>query len=65
MSSTSESVRNVDSPAQPTDWKNRVLPAAFAAACGLMLLYATGFADSEALHNAAHDVRHSAAIPCH
>ena len=65
MASSSELVRNVDSQAHPTDWKNRVLPAAFAAAFGLMVLYVTGFAETEALHNAAHDARHSAAIPCH
>jgi cobalt transporter subunit CbtB len=36
-----------------------------AAALGLVLLYAAGFAETETLHNAAHDARHSAAMPCH
>lgn len=65
MSSISDSVGNVESTAQSTHWKDRVLPAVFAAVVGLMLLYAAGFAETESLHNAAHDVRHSAAIPCH
>jgi cobalt transporter subunit CbtB len=65
MSSTSQSVRNVASPVGAIEWKNRVLPAALAAALGLVLLYAAGFAETETLHNAAHDARHSAAMPCH
>ena len=65
MSSTSRSVRNVASPVRAIEWKNRVLPAALAAALGLVLLYAAGFAETETLHNAAHDARHSAAMPCH
>jgi len=36
-----------------------------AAALGLLLLYAAGFATSDAIHNAAHDARHSAGFACH
>ena len=36
-----------------------------AAALGLVLLYAAGFATTEALHNGAHDARHSAGFACH
>lgn len=36
-----------------------------AAALGLLLLYLVAFAPSPMLHNAAHDVRHVAATPCH
>jgi cobalt transporter subunit CbtB len=32
---------------------------------GLGLVWAAGFANAEALHNAAHDSRHSLAFPCH
>ena len=45
--------------------------AAIKAAClavfvfGASLVYAVGFAHSDALHNAAHDTRHSLAFPCH
>ena len=42
-----------------------LLPAALAAAIGVILVYGAGFAETEALHNAAHDARHSAAMPCH
>lgn len=32
---------------------------------GAFLVIGTGFAGSEVLHNAAHDVRHGLAFPCH
>ena len=44
---------------------NRKLAALFAAALGLVIVFAAGFAPSEAVHNAAHDTRHSFAFPCH
>ena len=41
-------------------------PVAFLlAALGLVIVLAAGFAPSEAVHNAAHDSRHSFAFPCH
>ena len=39
------------------------LLAAFALGAGLVFL--VGFAQSAALHDAAHDTRHSMAFPCH
>lgn len=36
-----------------------------ALAFGLVILFAVGFAPMGAAHNAAHDVRHSLAFPCH
>ena len=44
---------------------NRKLAALFAAALGLVIVFAAGFAPSDAVHNAAHDTRHSFAFPCH
>ena len=44
---------------------NRKLAALLAAALGLVIVFAAGFAPSEALHHAAHDTRHSFAFPCH
>ena len=41
------------------------LAALGAAALGLVIVFAAGFAPSEAVHNAAHDTRHSFAFPCH
>lgn len=32
---------------------------------GSVLLFVIGFAPMPAVHNAAHDTRHSAAFPCH
>lgn len=53
--------------AQPRSalWKDKILPALLAIGLGLVLLYASGFAETAALHNAAHDGRHSAGFPCH
>jgi cobalt transporter subunit CbtB len=36
-----------------------------AALLGLFLVLGVGFAPMAAIHNAVHDVRHSAAFPCH
>lgn len=32
---------------------------------GVVVLFGVGFASSSAVHNAAHDVRHSQGFPCH
>ena len=65
MLSNLDSVNVVESLAHSKIGRDRVLPAVMAVALGLMLLYAAGFTETTTLHNAAHDVRHSAAIPCH
>ncbi len=44
---------------------NRFMAAVFAAAFGALLLFGVGFAQSDILHNAAHDSRHAASFPCH
>jgi len=44
---------------------SRLLPSIGAALLGLALLGVMGFAHLDVVHNAAHDVRHSAAFPCH
>jgi cobalt transporter subunit CbtB len=36
-----------------------------AALLGLALIYLAGFAHADALHDGAHDTRHSTAFPCH
>lgn len=36
-----------------------------AAFIGLSLVFITGFSHIDAIHNAAHDTRHSLAFPCH
>ncbi|WP_407049380.1 CbtB domain-containing protein [Methyloraptor flagellatus] len=42
------------------------LKVAFAAAAlGVALVFTTGFAGANVLHNAAHDSRHAMSFPCH
>ena len=36
-----------------------------ACALGATILFAAAFAQSSAVHNAAHDMRHSQGFPCH
>jgi cobalt transporter subunit CbtB len=42
-----------------------LVPALLAAFLGLFMVWGVGFSDISAVHNAAHDVRHSSAFPCH
>jgi len=41
------------------------LAATFAALLGLLLVYGAGLAQTEEIHNGAHDSRHAAGFPCH
>lgn len=65
MSSISKAAEHLHSQVPASVWKERIAPALLSCALGLVLLYAAGFAKTEALHNAAHDGRHSAGFPCH
>jgi len=51
--------------ATPVTLSQRVVVAVGASLLGLCLVYFAGFSHIEAVHNAAHDTRHSAAFPCH
>lgn len=42
-----------------------VASALLAFVLGAFLVLGTGFAHSDAIHNAAHDSRHAFAFPCH
>jgi cobalt transporter subunit CbtB len=42
-----------------------ILQAIGAMLFGLLIIGVVGFSHVEAAHNAAHDVRHSNAFPCH
>jgi cobalt transporter subunit CbtB len=44
---------------------SRAIQITFAALLGLVVIGGAGFAQIEALHNAAHDYRHSMGFPCH
>lgn len=41
------------------------LSIALAGLLGLGLVFAAGFANATAMHDAAHDQRHAIAFPCH
>jgi cobalt transporter subunit CbtB len=41
------------------------LQAAAAFLLGVVILYGAGFVQTSAVHNAAHDMRHSQGFPCH
>ena len=59
ISSTSHSASSTSTLSQ------RLTAAIFASILGASLVYFAGFSHIEAVHNAAHDTRHSAAFPCH
>ena len=42
-----------------------LIAAAMAALLGALVIWGVGFSPIAALHNAAHDTRHSMAFPCH
>jgi cobalt transporter subunit CbtB len=44
---------------------NVVVQAVLAMTLGLFIVGVVGFSHIDAIHNAAHDVRHSNAFPCH
>ena len=44
---------------------SRILAPVCAAILGVVLIYLAGFAHADAVHDGAHDARHSAAFPCH
>lgn len=43
----------------------RIISAVVAIALGMTIISVVGFAPSDFIHAAAHDVRHSAGFPCH
>lgn len=44
---------------------SKVLQLVTAFLLGLVILYGAGFVQASAVHNAAHDMRHSQGFPCH
>ena len=45
--------------------RSRASVGAFTLLFGLVMLFIVGFSPVAAVHNAAHDTRHTAAFPCH
>lgn len=50
--------------AVPVAW-SKVIGISAAVLLGTFIVFAVGFAGSEIIHNAAHDVRHGLTFPCH
>ena len=65
MSFIAATVDSTLTQSSPSIWKEKILPSLLAAGLGMVLLYGAAFAETAALHNAAHDGRHSAGFPCH
>ncbi len=42
-----------------------VQPAVWAVLLGALIIFSVGFAQPQALHDAAHDARHAISFPCH
>ena len=55
----------VKSSVQSSLSQSRRVIAAATLLFGVGLVFLTGFAHSETVHNAAHDARHALAFPCH
>ena len=53
------------SASRPIEIAGTRLTALIAAALGALVIWVVGFSHVEAVHNAAHDTRHSNAFPCH
>jgi cobalt transporter subunit CbtB len=49
----------------PATSSSRLMQLGLAAFLGLFIVGFAGFSHIVAVHNAAHDVRHSLAFPCH
>ena len=49
----------------PLSFQQRLTATLVAALLGSFLVYGVGLANSDTLHNAAHDGRHAFAFPCH
>jgi len=65
MSIISSTGSNTDTISSTATLSQRLTAAIFASILGASLVYFAGFSHIEAVHNAAHDTRHSAAFPCH
>ncbi|MBO4969336.1 CbtB domain-containing protein [Pseudomonas fragi] len=59
------STSRTHSSASTTTQSQRIVAAVGAAVLGAFLVYFAGFSHIDAVHNAAHDTRHSSAFPCH
>jgi cobalt transporter subunit CbtB len=59
-----QQIQTAHAPASTVD-SNTIAQAVLAMALGLFIIGVVGFSHISAVHNAAHDVRHANAFPCH
>ena len=52
-------------PVKSTALSKAIGPVQLMLALGMALMFVAGHAQSAALHDAAHDVRHATGFPCH
>lgn len=66
MSAKEGSVQTTYAPASvAAKGASATVQAVLAMALGLFVVFMVGFSHIDVVHNAAHDVRHSSAFPCH
>lgn len=63
--SISTTTHAASSTAATATQSQRLTAAVSAMILGAFLVYFAGFSHIDAVHNAAHDTRHSSAFPCH
>lgn len=60
------STTTTQSPALPGVRRSSIVSSLIGAVLlGSVIVFATGFSGTSAAHNAAHDMRHANAFPCH
>lgn len=60
---TTSNVQKLAIPSSQVSISTRALIGAIL--LGAIMVFATGFSSASAVHNAAHDMRHTNAFPCH
>ena len=65
MAHTASDVKSLNCPREFPGRLAASAPALFAFIFAALLLYGAGFAQPSAVHDTAHDSRHSLAFPCH
>jgi cobalt transporter subunit CbtB len=60
---TSQTIRHTSAASTPL--AKRLVAAALACMLGTGLIFLAGFSHVDAIHNGAHDTRHSEGFPCH
>ena len=58
-------IRNITTAGRSDQRTSAMAAAGLALVVGLFLVFATGFAHPQVIHNAAHDSRHAMSFPCH